>query len=122
MGTTSAFHEGGDHLAVRTGEIAGRLAAQGKLGHYNHEWHEAVGDELLRNVSLSELVRGWTPEKWDEVFSVGEEMLAGEDAGEMLSWSPRAGLRGAKLLGQYKLTKFRNRNRYVQLTADEYSY
>ncbi|NHX37891.1 MULTISPECIES: NAD(P)/FAD-dependent oxidoreductase [Halolamina] len=122
MGTTSAFHEGGDHLAVRTGAIAGRLAAQGRLSHYNHEWHEAVGEELLRNVSLSELVRGWKPEKWDSVFQVGEAMLAEEGANEMLSWSPRAGLRGAKLLGEYKLTKFRNRNRYVQLTADEYSY
>jgi len=122
MGTTSAFHEGGDHLAVRTGEIAGRLAAEGKLGHYNHEWQAAVGDELLRNVSLSELVRGWTPDTWDEVFRVGEEMLADGGSNEMLSWSPRAGLRGAKLLGEYKLTKFRNRNRYVQLTADEYSY
>jgi len=28
MGTTSAFHEGGDHVAVRTGAIAGELAAE----------------------------------------------------------------------------------------------
>jgi len=122
MGTTSAFHEGGDHLAVRTGAIAGRLAAEERLGHYNHEWRDAIGDELLRNVSLAELVRGWGPDQWDRVFRVGEEMLAEEGAGEMLSWSPGAGLRGAKLLAKYKLVKFRNRNRYVQLTADEYSY
>ncbi|WP_053948704.1 NAD(P)/FAD-dependent oxidoreductase [Halolamina sediminis] len=122
MGTTSAFHEGGDHLAVRTGAIAGRLAAQERLGHYNHEWRDAIGDEVLRNVSLAELVRGWGPDQWDEVFGVGEEMLAEDGANEMLSWSPKAGLRGAKLLAEYKLVKFRNRNRYVQLTADEYSY
>jgi len=122
MGTTSAFHEGGDHLAVRTGAIAGRLAAEGKLGHYNHEWRDTVGEEALRNVSLAELVRGWGPDDWDHVFGVGKEMLSGADADEMLSWSPRAGLSGLKLLARYKLDRFRNRNRYVQLTADEYSY
>ncbi len=35
MGTTSAFHEGGYHVAVRTGKIAGRLAATDSLEHYN---------------------------------------------------------------------------------------
>ena len=122
MGTTSAFHEGGDHLAVRTGAIAGRLAAQDRLGHYNHEWRDAIGSEVLRNVSLAELVRDWGPDQWDDVFGVGEAMLEDGDSDEMLSWNARAGFEGAKLLGEYKLVKFRNRNRHVQLTADEYSY
>ncbi|MFW5911735.1 MAG: NAD(P)/FAD-dependent oxidoreductase, partial [Halolamina sp.] len=122
MGTTSAFHEGGDHLAVRTGAIAGRLAAQGKLGQYNHEWHDAIGEEVLRNVSLAELVRDWGPDQWDKVFRLGEEMLSDSGATSMLSWSPSAGLTGATLLAKYRLVRYRNRNRYVQLTADEYSY
>ncbi|GAB7092871.1 NAD(P)/FAD-dependent oxidoreductase [Halolamina litorea] len=122
MGTTSAFHEGGDHLAVRTGAIAGRLAAQGKLGHYNDEWHEAIGDEALRNVSLADLVRGYGPDDWDRVFDAGSKMLAESGSDSMLSGRLNAGLTGVELLARYRLTRFRNRNTYVQLRADEYSY
>ncbi len=59
MGTTSAFHEGGDHLAVRTGAIAGRLAATDALHRYNDAWRDAVGEELLRNVSLASMAEGY---------------------------------------------------------------
>src|SRR5699024_6034413 len=44
MGATSAFHEGGDHVAVRTGKIAGSLAGADALDAYNREWKRAVGD------------------------------------------------------------------------------
>jgi electron-transferring-flavoprotein dehydrogenase len=122
MGTTSAFHEGGDHVAVRTGEIAGRLAATGELHRYNDAWREAIGDELLRNVSLAEMAEGYGPDDWDQVFRAGAEMLADGDGGAMLSQKLGAGLTGLKLLGRYRLIRYRNRRRYVQLTEDEYSY
>jgi electron-transferring-flavoprotein dehydrogenase len=122
MGTTSAFHEGGDHLAVRTGAIAGRLAANGELHRYNDEWRAAIGDELLRNVALAEMAEGYGPDNWDNVFSAGEKMLAEGMSSEMLSQKLGAGLSGLRLIGRYRLTRYRNRRRYVQLTEDEYSY
>ncbi len=57
MGATSAFHEGGDHVAVRTGAIAGRLAANDRLERYNDAWNDAIGDEVLRNVAFADIVR-----------------------------------------------------------------
>ena len=122
MGTTSAFHEGGDHVAVRTGAIAGELAATGELHRYNDTWREAIGGELLRNVSLAEMAEGYGPDDWNDVFSAGSRMLADGNSTEMLSQKFGAGLTGLGLLGRYKLIKYRNRSRYVQLTADEYSY
>ena len=122
MGTTSAFHEGGDHVAVRTGAIAGELAAKGELHRYNDTWREAIGDELLRNVSLAEMAEGYGPGDWDTVFGAGRKMLASGNSAEMLSQKFGAGLTGLGLIGRYKLVKYRNRSAYVQLTADEYSY
>jgi electron-transferring-flavoprotein dehydrogenase len=122
MGTTSAFHEGGDHVAVRTGAIAGRLAATGELHRYNDAWREAIGDELLRNVSLASMAEGYGPDDWDDVFRAGARMTANEGGSEMLSQKLGAGLSGLRLLLGYKLERFRNRERYVQLTEDEYSY
>ena len=123
MGATSAFHEGGDHLAVRTGAIAGELAAEGDAGAYNDRWRAAVGDEVLRNVALADMCRDYGPDDWDDTFRVGRRMLAPEKGYRMFERTFAAGLGATKLLLRYRWHKFRNRDgRYVQLTEDEYAY
>ncbi len=75
MGATSAFHEGGDHVAVRTGAIAGRLAANDRLERYNDAWHDAIGDEILRNVTFADMVRDWRPGDWDRAFRTANDLM-----------------------------------------------
>ncbi|UPM43403.1 NAD(P)/FAD-dependent oxidoreductase [Halocatena salina] len=119
MGATSAFHEGGDHVAVRTGKIAGRLAALGALRAYNSEWKHAIGDEILRNVSLADVVRGYEPSDWDRAFGVVDRML--NDGKYHTRKALTSGLRGLSLLGTYEWTKFGYRNhRYVQIQEEQY--
>jgi electron-transferring-flavoprotein dehydrogenase len=121
MGTTSAFHEGGDHVAVRTGHLAGKLAAHGQLWRYNRAWKDAIGDELLRNVTMADMARSYGPDEWDRVFRTGRRMLADEHGYRMFDRGYGAGLDAAKLLANYQFRKLRRRNgRYVQLTEDEY--
>jgi len=119
MGATSAFHEGGDHVAVRTGKIAGRLAATGDLGRYNHEWKRALGDEILRNVTLAELARDMGPADWDETFGTVDRMLAAD--GSRYRQAITAGFGGLSLLARYKWTRrgFSD-SAYVQLHESEY--
>ena len=120
MGATSAFHEGGDHVAYRTGEIAGRLAGRDSLDRYNPEWQAAIGDEVLRNVSFAELVRGWGPGDWDAAFAAGDHMqhLGGYRWREAI----RTGLTGVKCIGAYKWYKRKFRDgAYVQIREDEYT-
>ncbi|MDG5775033.1 NAD(P)/FAD-dependent oxidoreductase [Haloarculaceae archaeon H-GB1-1] len=120
MGATSAFHEGGDHVAVRTGRIAGKLAATDSLERYNDEWHRAVGGEVRRNVALAETVRGYQPADWDETFRVADTMLnhGSYDFGSALS----AGVAGVSHYLKYKRTKFGFRgDRYLQLREDDYA-
>ncbi len=119
MGTTSAFHEGGDHVAVRTGAIAGRLAGLGTLRAYNNEWKAAIGDEIRRNVSLAELVHEYGPHDWDRTIGTVDRMMtngAYEKRDAIV-----AGMNGIRLLGGYQYLKFNNRPpRYVQLSEDQY--
>jgi len=123
MGTTSAFHEGGDHVAVRTGAIAGELAADGDLSSYNARWQEAIGDELLRNVTFAELCRGYGPSDWDRTFKSVRGMLAADGSDLLKASTLRSGLSGAKVLYNYKKQKRSLRKGgYVQLTADDYVY
>jgi len=123
MGTTSAFHEGGDHVAVRTGAIAGELAAASELSAYNDRWHEAVDDELLRNVAFAELCRGYGPNDWDQTFKTVSGMLAADGSNLLKTSTLRSGLSGAKVLYQYKKQKRSLRKGgYVQLAADDYVY
>ena len=120
MGGTSAFHEGGDHVAVRTGKIAGRLAGEGDLRSYNREWQDALGTEFRRNVTMADLVRDFQPSDWDRTFSAAETMV---NHGKY-NWRStlRAGLTGLKLLYGYKRTKRRFRgNGYVQFRESEYT-
>jgi electron-transferring-flavoprotein dehydrogenase len=119
MGGTSAFHEGGDHIAVRTGKIAGRLAAEGSLRGYNQAWQDALGTEILRNVTMAEVVREYTPADWDRAFDSADKMFnRGEHS--MLG-TLRAGLPGAKLLLEYHRVKRQFRDgSYVQFPESAY--
>ena len=121
MGATSAFHEGGDHLAVRTGKIAGRLAALGALRAYNDEWKRAVGEEIRRNVAFGEVVRGYRPGDWDRMFATLKTIVRrGRNFG--LGSSLTAGLSGARLFGRYSRQKLRFRgDRYVQIHENAYA-
>ena len=125
MGTTSAFHEGGDHVAVRTGAIAGRLAAEGSLAEYNDAWKAAVGGELVRNVTLADMCRDYAPSDWDHVFRTGRKLVAHADEGWSTFGLPNAtgaGLNALRLVGQYKWRKFGLRSgRYCQVYESEYT-
>ncbi|PLK17873.1 NAD(P)/FAD-dependent oxidoreductase, partial [Natronobacterium gregoryi] len=121
MGTTSAFHEGGYHVAVRSGKIAGRLAATDSLENYNDLWKQAIGSELLRNVSFADIVEGYGPDDWDWAFSVVNDMQGNGDDNVLISKKYSAGIDATKVLAQYKKRKFTYRNgRYVQFPEDDY--
>ncbi|WP_324661674.1 NAD(P)/FAD-dependent oxidoreductase [Haloarcula sediminis] len=120
MGATSAFHEGGDHVAVRTGKIAGRLAADESMERYNREWHAAIGDEVLRNVTFADLVRDWRPRDWDRAFRTANDLM--DARGIKADAALRGGLHGLQLVAQYKWGKFGYRDgRYVQLREADYA-
>jgi electron-transferring-flavoprotein dehydrogenase len=120
MGTTSAFHEGGDHTAVRSGKIAGRLAGLGALRAYNSEWKHAIGDEVLRNVVFAEMVRGYGPGDWDDLFGLINRIM--EDGGFQPADAVGAGLEGLRYFADYRRRKFGYRDGgYVQITENEYA-
>ncbi|MEZ3116008.1 NAD(P)/FAD-dependent oxidoreductase [Halobaculum sp. MBLA0147] len=125
MGSTSAFHEGGDHTAVRTGAIAGELAAEGELTAYNDRWQAAIGEEVRRSVTMAEMVRDYGPDDWDRDFRTAQKMLAdgGEDGYDLFERKLTGGLSAAKLFLGYKYRKWTLRDgAYVQLREDEYVY
>jgi len=120
MGATSAFHEGGDHVAIRTGKIAGRLAATDGLERYNDEWQAAIGDEVLRNVTFADLVRDWQPRDWDRAFTTASAMA--NAGGVRSSEALKGGLYGLQMVARYKWGKFGYRDgRYVQLRESEFA-
>ncbi len=120
MGGTSAFHEGGDHVAVRTGKLAGRLAATDELHRYNDAWQDALGTEFRRNVTMAELVHEYGPGDWDRAFDAADRMV---NRGEYTPLSMlKAGFTGVKLVRNYKKTKRQfDGSRYVQFTEAEYA-
>jgi electron-transferring-flavoprotein dehydrogenase len=121
MGTTSAFHEGGYHVAVRSGRIAGELIGNDELRRYNDAWKEAIGDELLRNVTFADIVEEYGPSNWDDAFRVANDLLAPEER-NLFRWRLRSGLAGLKVVGEYKWRKFGYRDgRYVQLREADYA-
>ena len=123
MGTTSAFHEGGYHLAGRTGAIAGELAASDRLSRYNHAWREALETEILRNVSFAELVQEYGPADWDRAFTLAGRMIGDSTGDRLIARRLSAGPGAVKLLAAYKRTKFRLRDgRYVQLPESDYVF
>jgi electron-transferring-flavoprotein dehydrogenase len=124
MGATSAFHEGGGHVAIRSGAIAGRLAAAGDLHRYNEAWQRAIGTEVRRNIAMADLVRGFGPGDWDSIFRVANRMLeSGAEGGiTLLRGSRAAGFTGLKLAAQYQWHKFRYRDgRVTQLRESNYA-
>ncbi|ELZ86282.1 MULTISPECIES: NAD(P)/FAD-dependent oxidoreductase [Haloferax] len=123
MGATSAFHEGGDHVAVRTGAIAGELAAEGDLSDYNERWKEAIGDEILRNVAMAEIVHDYGPAQWDKTFKAARKLLEKDEGYKAFGAAKlSAGFSAAKLATQYQRTKVKYRKgKYVQLREDEYA-
>jgi electron-transferring-flavoprotein dehydrogenase len=121
MGTTSAFHEGGDHVAVRTGAIAGDLAGSGDLSAYNAVWKEAIGDEILRNVTMADMVRDYRPEDWDHIFGVARKMLAEKSNEDLFTRTFAAGWSAIKLLVSYRWNKRRNRD-FVGIHESDYVY
>jgi electron-transferring-flavoprotein dehydrogenase len=119
MGATSAFHEGGDHVAVRSGKLAGELAATDSLARYNEAWKAAIGEEIRRNVAMADLVADFGPREWDEIFGTVNRMVTAE--GPLWRQAVAGGLGGLTLFAGYKGRKFRLRDGgYVQLRADEY--
>src|SRR6056297_662181 len=122
MGTTSAFHEGGYHVAVRTGAIAGELAADGDLSTYNDRWDEAIGDELVRNVTFADLCREYGPSDWNRIIGAADAMLAAETGDNLLSQPYRSGWESVKLMLGYKWNKRRVKKDYVGIDESEYVY
>ncbi|MFC6716951.1 NAD(P)/FAD-dependent oxidoreductase [Natrialbaceae archaeon GCM10025810] len=123
MGTTSAFHEGGYHVAVRTGTIAGRLAATDSLAHYNDIWKRAIGSEILRNVAFADIVADYEPDDWDWAFRTASRMQDSSKGNALFSKKFSAGADALRLLAAYRKRKFAYRKgRYVQFGADEYVY
>lgn len=123
MGSTSVFHEGGYHTAVRTGKIAGRLAATDSMARYNSVWKRAVGWEIRRNVAFGDLVAGNTPAEWDTTFETVADLLAWKRGHSLLDMDLKAGLSGLRQFLAFKRRKFQYRNGgYLQLCADAYVY
>lgn len=121
MGTTSAFHEGGYHVAARSGYLAGELAATGNIEKYNAAWKGAIGEEILRNVSFADLVEDYEPADWDRAFSIAAKMIRNGSNGSLINRRLTAGPRAIKFLLQYRRVKFGYRgDRYVQFHEDEY--
>jgi electron-transferring-flavoprotein dehydrogenase len=121
MGTTSAFHEGGYHVAVRTGSIAGELAAKGRLDAYNDQWKAAIGDEITRNVTFADIVADYEPADWDRAFAMASDILSDDRENGLLNWKLSSGIAGARLVGKYKMTKRKYKgDKYVQFREDEY--
>ncbi|ERH01214.1 MAG: Dehydrogenases (flavoprotein) [Halonotius sp. J07HN6] len=123
MGTTSAFHEGGDHVAIRTGAIAGRLAAAGDLSGYNDRWKNAIGNELVRNVTFADLCRSYGPDDWDQAFETVRGMATAKGLSLLSLSALKSGFAGLQRYYQYKKRKRQFiRNGYTQLIESEYVY
>ena len=122
MGTTSAFHEGGDHVAVRTGSIAGELAAEGDLAAYNRRWKEAIGDEIVRNVTMADMVAEYGPDDWNRVIGAADDVLAAETDDDLFSQPYRSGWESLKLVLAYKWNKRKTKRNYVGIDESEYVY
>ncbi|WP_276274831.1 NAD(P)/FAD-dependent oxidoreductase [Haladaptatus sp. QDMS2] len=120
MGGTSHFHEGGDHVAVRTGKLAGAMAASGTLRSYNTAWKRALGDEVLRSIAMADYVTNFTPRDWDHTFRTVDRLL--DRGGYSTTQAISSGISGAKLLAKYRKIKLGYRNHsYVQIREDEYT-
>ncbi|MFB6125023.1 MAG: NAD(P)/FAD-dependent oxidoreductase [Halanaeroarchaeum sp.] len=123
MGATSAFHEGGDHVAMRTGKLAGRLAATDALSAYNRKWKAAIGAEVRRNVAMANMVAEYTPSQWDHAIGVARTMLEARENGSLISLGNAAtSLDGLGLYLRYRWRRFGLRGeRCAQIRENEYA-
>ena len=128
MGTTSPFHEGGDHVAIRTGKLAGTLAAKGRLGAYNDAWKAAIGDEVLKNSILAAMAQGFQPQDWDRTFRTinrldGELSRLRPLGPRDVEWLRTAGFDGLRMAASFAWHRRRLADGgYVQLREHEYAY
>lgn len=111
MGATSAFHEGGYHIAVGTGKAAGRVIAEDRAEEYNKEWRDAVGEEVARNVGLSRLVSDYKPGDWDSIIGHAKAALEG-------GWVERLRHAPSILVLQRRYSSLRSD--YVAVREDDY--
>jgi electron-transferring-flavoprotein dehydrogenase len=125
MGATSAFHEGGGHVAVRSGMIAGQLAADERLHAYNDAWREAIGQELRRNAALADLVRDFGPADWDRVFAIARRVVDrySTDGVSIRRGLTAAGAAGLSLAARYQWRKFQLRgDQLAQIRESDFRY
>ncbi|MFP4632339.1 MAG: NAD(P)/FAD-dependent oxidoreductase [Halobacteriales archaeon] len=111
MGATSAFHEGGYHLAVATGKLAGELVADDSLDIYNERWRHELGDEMARNVGLAHLVEDYGPTDWDGLLRVARASVDG-------GWLSR--LRVAHKIYLLRRRYLRGRSSFVGVEESDY--
>lgn len=123
MGATSAFHEGGDHVALRTGTIAGKLAATDSLDQYNRSWKAAIGEEVRRNVAMAEMASDFTPQDWDESLRTVNDILSYRDGGSIANFSSvSTGYDAFKLYLMYRWRRFGLRgDKCAQIRESEYT-
>ncbi|MDZ7689455.1 MAG: NAD(P)/FAD-dependent oxidoreductase [Halobacteriales archaeon] len=112
MGATSAFHEGGYHVAVGTGKAAGRVVAENRVEEYNDEWKDAVGEEIARNVGLASIVQEYEPDDWDRLFGHVNAAVDG---------SLLARLKHAPAIYMIRREYLRGRKGYIAVREKEYN-
>ena len=123
MGATSAFHEGGYYLAMRTGTIAGRLAGTERLDRYNKAWRDAVGVDMRQSIAVSDMVEGYAPADWDRAFRIGKQMGYEHHAFRYHKLPTRTGMAAFGFLARFAAQRWRLRGgRFVQLRESAYEY
>ncbi|MDY7082366.1 MAG: NAD(P)/FAD-dependent oxidoreductase, partial [Halobacteria archaeon] len=120
MGGTSAFHEGGYHIAMGTGKTAGRLIARGRIDEYNREWKKGeLGREIHRNVCLAHIVRDYKPDDWDSAFRSAEISRGNMEASLLERVSSTVGM--FKILAKQKYLMNVAKKNYVQINESDYT-
>ncbi len=123
MGATSAFHEGGYYLAMRTGAIAGRLAGVDRLDRYNEAWRAAIGGDVRLSIAVSDMVEGYTPPDWDRAFRIGRQMGYEHHAIRHHKLLTQTGVAAAGFLARFAAHRWRLRGRrFVKLRESAYEY
>jgi electron-transferring-flavoprotein dehydrogenase len=92
------------------------------LTRYNDAWKDAIGEEILRNVSFAEIVHDFGPTDWDRAFKATRRLLAPDGSEDLLRWQLSAGYEGLRQMVRYKWQKYRFRDgRYVQVRESDYT-
>jgi electron-transferring-flavoprotein dehydrogenase len=67
------------------------------------------------------MARGYGPADWDRTFATARRLLASDGwTGGALGHALTTGFDAVKLVLDYRRTKYRFRDDYVQITEDEY--